>query len=617
MRRSLTGAAILAAILALLWFIGGSRGPRPGGRASPPPVVLSEGGTALDDRGPRARDEVAVFLTRESQQALAAARVLETAGIPFTVTSDTETALQRRIVFVPCDDRPLRLDAAARDRLRVFVAGGGTLILQTPVDLLQGLTGLTAEEPSRTRKRVAFRTMADDGFRYLDEPEEREILLVSPKAGEGPWTHGLKSRRGVAEAVAVFPETRQAAVLRRRIGSGRVYTLGLDLRDAVLRPQTVRYAGGRQGPADAFEPGADVWPLVFRAWYEKTFPFWVRLRAFPGEGKSLLVPTHCIGWGGALDAARAFSVIERQRGVRATYFVQTAYRPSPLPVPEWDARMRKLLEQLVADGHELAAHTVSHGPDLARLPFGTGKETAARYRPSLGPEGLTHDGTLLGEIRVPKVLIEEAVPGVRVIGSRSAFRSLPDSLDSALSMAGMAYDSSLGARDVLGYSPFHLLHKRAMEGESAVVELPMGVEDENAPEAPLDPEAVLRLLRKTAANESPLVWLVHPTASAARRAALARVLDGLPPGTAVLTAGELAEFWKARAKTRFSFEKTEADRATLSVWAPAGRHWLSFEVSEPVRSCEPSGDARVRCVGRLVVLEESFGGRTDIRLGLR
>jgi peptidoglycan/xylan/chitin deacetylase (PgdA/CDA1 family) len=393
------------------------------------------------------------------------------------------------------------------------------------------------------------------------------------------------------------------------MGSGVVYTLGLDLKDAVLRPQAGRHF---RGPSTGFVPGADVWPLVFRGWYEGRSPFWVRLRALPGSSKAALILTHAIGWGSTLEGAEAFARIEEPRGVRATWFVQTRVAPSALEAPPWDGRMRKLLSGLAASGHEIAAHTVSHGPDLRMLPFGTGEEVPEDYRPSLDADGRTRGGTLMGEVRVPKLLLE-AVPGARVEGLRAAFKAYPDHLDAAAARAGYKYDSSLSAGQTLGYFPFRLMPGRGMDRESAVVELPMGMEDEDAPDDPMDAGALLGLLGKTAANECPLTLLVHPNASPQKRASLIRALDGLPAGTSVLTAGEAARFWEARSRTRFSFER-KGGEALLRVWAPTGRNGLSFEVSRRVSAC--SSSAKVRCSGRLVVLEESAGGPVDVRMTL-
>jgi hypothetical protein len=193
MRRWAAGVLGLVGALALLWLIGGEEirpVPAEPPESAPPPQA------ALEDREPRMAGEVVVFLARGDLRPLACARILETAGIPFSVTRSSAAALARRIVVVPSDDRPLRLDPALLEGLEGFVRGGGVLVLQAPVDRLAPLTGIAAASPRRSRKRMTLRLSAADGGAYLDEPEEREFVLASPKTARGSGRRG--SRRGPA-----------------------------------------------------------------------------------------------------------------------------------------------------------------------------------------------------------------------------------------------------------------------------------------------------------------------------------------------------------------------------------------------------------------------------------
>ena len=62
-----------------------------------------------------------------------------------------------------------------------------------------------------------------------------------------------------AEAIADFPDSKEVAIVRRPLGAGAVYTIGVDLRDMVVRPQAERHFDAGRAALNGFEPAADVW----------------------------------------------------------------------------------------------------------------------------------------------------------------------------------------------------------------------------------------------------------------------------------------------------------------------------------------------------------------------
>ncbi|MFA6030708.1 MAG: polysaccharide deacetylase family protein [Elusimicrobiota bacterium] len=588
-----------------------------GPRETPPAEAFgSENPRLLEERPLRDDGGVAVLLLRPDQEALAAARVLEAAGLPFGVTKDLSAAVRHPLVFIPSGDRSIRPDAQEKKVLRDFVEGGGTLVLQTPPDLMREFTGLHSEKPRRSRRALSLQAFGDEGFALLDAAELRDLPLASPATRQGIWTHGLVPASGLAQGVASF-ETREAAIVRRKLGLGRVYTLGFDLRDLVLRPPSGRHFDASRGKG-RFDPSVDAWTLVFRGWYAAAVggrgrpARWARLRGLPGDASGLLALTHAVGWGASIDGAEEFLALEQKRGVRATWFVQTKYVTDVLPAPMFDAGMRRLLRKISASGHEIASHSVAHGPDLSALSLGTGEESMKDYRPRLDARGRTHGGTLLGELCLSRGLLREAADDAPVKGFRAPFLSFPVRLDAGLARCGYAWDSSVNAAWALTYRPYRMLRGRAMERESSVREFPMALEDEDAPSGFSAPEKVLALLRSVSSVEGTFVWLLHPDRSPGKAAALEKVLAGLPRGTRTTTLSEAAAFEEARAATRFTLEEDGPAAATLRVAAPAGSRGLSFELSAPVRAC--SSKLPVRCAGRVVVLEEIREEESRVRL---
>ncbi|MFA6091765.1 MAG: polysaccharide deacetylase family protein [Elusimicrobiota bacterium] len=581
---------------------------------TPLPELGSENTRLLAQYPPFAEDEAAILLLRPGQPSLAAVRAFQAAGIPFGITSELGEALKRPFVFIPCDDHSIHPAVQELAALRDYVFQGGRLVLQVPADLMTPLTGVAAERPRRTRKELGFRPYADDGFDWLDEPEERKVPIGSKRARLGIWTHGLLPAPGSgAAAVASFPDTLENAVLRRTLGRGSVYTLGVDLKDMILRPQSGRQFS-EDRPRNAFSPSADVWPLVLRGWYERAVPVHARLRGLPGTAKGLLVLTHNAGWGASLETMRAFLAVEKSRKVRAGWFVQTKYLSDVLPGPMLNTQLRELIAEIAASGNELASHGVVHSPDLEKLPLGIGGDTQSSYRPSLGREGRTNGGNLLAELGLSRRLLQEAAPKARIEGFRAPFLPYPDLLDEALERIGYVYDSSLSSRKTLTYFPFFLLRGRGMEIQTPVLELPMAWEDENTPEAPASAKEILALLKKTAANEAPFVCLLHPSKAPDRSKVLSDILDGLPAGFELRTPAELVRFWKARGLARFSIKSTGPKEAVLRIQAPAGRYELSWGFADEVKACPSSPGSKVRCSGRTLSLEDSDGWPVTVLL---
>ncbi|MBI5883142.1 MAG: polysaccharide deacetylase family protein [Elusimicrobia bacterium] len=615
LRKTLFSVVCLILLVLVVWVAGGL--PRFSRNAAP--VVLippgTDNGRLFQEHARRVPGGAAILLLGPGHQALPAAQALSIAGIPFSVTHELEDALVHRLVFIPTDDRSLRPGPVVLARLKVFVEQGGTLVLQTPPDLLGTLTGIYAENPRRTRHRLGFRSAADEGFKYLDEPEESDIHLASRRTPEGPWTHGLMGSSG-ASPIAFFSDENQAAILRRRHGAGAVYTLGFDLKDLMTRPRSRRHFDANRCLTGEFEPAGDVMPLVLRAWHESGPKPWVRLRSLPGSLRGLIALTHNIGWGSGLDAAVDFSKTEKVKGIQATYFVQTKLAEDFLKGQLFDAGFTKVLQGIVADGHELASHSVAHGADLHLNALGKPDTPAEDYSPKVAESGHTRGATLLGEMGVSRRLIEGAT-GAKVLAFRSAFRRDPDFLDEGLKSTGYQWDSSLTACRTLTHFPFFLPHLRSMDLESGILELPMSWDDENRPEGALDFSKVLALLKKVSANESPFVWLVHPSLAPAKKMALDRILNSLPDGMAIWPLGRTARFWAARHGTRFSYASSGGQEVRLNIEAPAGRYDLSFELSGPASSCMLAAGSKrtgveVSCSGRLAVLKESDGAPVEL-----
>ena len=296
--------------------------------------------------------QVAVFWTNpgpDAENPLPLVHSLKEMGIPFFITRDLPQALRHRLVILyPSVDSHTFTEPQA-DLLTTFVRQGGFIFAQNVFwGGLQNLFGFRSFAPSRKRYHLAFTATKDPVTKYLNRPEERETQLGSDHFPEIIWSNGYVPDPG-AEVLAHF-EDGSAALLTNSVGKGKVYLLGLSLLDVVLRNQNNRDYEAQRHYVNAFEPGADVWLLVLRAWYEAYGKDWVRLSTIPGGQRSALLLSHDVDWENSFAPGLDFARIEKANQASSTFFIQTKYVDDANSKAFFFAPKIDLLRQLKTSG---------------------------------------------------------------------------------------------------------------------------------------------------------------------------------------------------------------------------------------------------------------------------
>jgi hypothetical protein len=266
--------------------------------------------------------QVAVYWTSHDENALAMTHSLGAMGVPFFVTRNLDQALRHRLIILyPSVDGRTFTDQQM-NQLRSHVESGGSMFA---VNVLAGaarpLFGFTATAPSQRRYRVNFISGADIILRYLNRSEELEVPLGSPRAGDIFWTNGYTPDPHTI-VLARF-EDGSAAVLCNHFGRGSAYMAGVSYLDVVLRNQVNRDFEAERHYVNNFEPGADVWMLLLRAWYESHEPDAIRLDTMPSAKSSVLLLSHDVDWENSFDPSLDFARAEKQQGALSTFFIQT------------------------------------------------------------------------------------------------------------------------------------------------------------------------------------------------------------------------------------------------------------------------------------------------------
>ena len=553
--------------------------------------------------------QVAVLWTNpgsDPENPLPLVHSLKEMGIPFFITRDLGQALRHHLVILYPSVDSHTFTPLQADQLTTFVRQGGFIFAQNVFwGGLQNLFGFRSFAPLRTRHHLAFFATKDAVTKYLNRPEERETQLGSDQFPEVIWSNGYVPDAG-AEVLAHFDDG-SAALLTNSVGKGKSYLLGVSLLDVVLRNQNNHDYEAQRHYVNAFEPGADIWLLVLRAWYEAYGRDWVRLATIPGGQRSALLLSHDVDWENSFAPGLDFARIEKANQAGSTFFVQTKYVDDANSKAFFFAPNLDILRQLKAGGSTVGSHSIIHSRGFNKFELGSGRETYPSYQ----PRGLGFDtasgATVFGEVRVSKELLDGEIPGQDTIFFRAGHLRVPVSLPEALERSGYQFDSSFTADDVLSNFPFALPRGLGFEENSDIYEFPVTIEDEESPGFAKRVPQALQVILANAENGAVSVVLVHSNESVLKAAAEQDLLRQLPPDIVKTDMLTFASFWRARDRLQWSLTATSVPtEAVLQVKSDESVVGLTFEFQRPIASV--TGGATMFPDNRHLVLPELAPG---------
>jgi len=204
-----------------------------------------------------------------------------------------------------------------------------------------------------------------------------------------------------------------------------------------------------------------------------------------------------------------YSDFERSQGLRATYFIQTKYLRDYNDAVFLNDQGVARLRELAGRNIEVASHSVSHSRVFHRFPLGSGDEQYPSYRPVVIDAVTTRGGTILGELRVSKFLLEDLLGQKEILSFRPGHLSNPYALPEALEGTGFRFGSSVTANNSLTHLPFQLNDDRAHLAETAIFEFPITIEDEAKPPIGERLQEAIDLARKLSGYGACYIVLIH------------------------------------------------------------------------------------------------------------
>jgi hypothetical protein len=561
--------------------------------------------------------QVAVFWTHpgpDPENPLALVHSLKEMGIPFFITRDLAQALRHSLVILypGVDSRTFTQPQA--EQVTTFVRQGGVIFAQNVFwGGMQSVFGFRSFVPSRKRYHLAFSSTTDPVMKYLNRPEEREVSLGSSQFPEIIWSNGYVADTG-AQVLARFDDG-SAALLTNAIGKGRVYLLGLSLLDVVLRSQNNRDYEAQRHYVNTFEPGADVWLLILRAWYENYGKDWVRLATIPGGQRSALLLSHDVDWENSFAPGLDFARIEKANQAKSTFFIQAKYVDDANSKAFFFEPNLETLRQLKSDGSTIGSHSIIHSRGFNKFELGSGHEDYPSYQ----PRGLGFDtasgATVFGEVRVSKGLLDGEISGQNTTFFRAGHLRVPVSLPEALERSGYQFDSSFTGDDVLSNFPFALPRDLGFEEDSDIYEFPVTIEDEESPGFAKRVPQALQVILANAENGAVSVVLIHSNESQLKAAAEQDLLRQLPPDILKTDMVSFGTFWRARDRLQWIVTRTSMPtEVVLQVKSDDSVSGLTFEFQRLIATV--TGGAMLIPDNRHVVLPQLEAGQSaSFRIG--
>lgn len=542
---------------------------------------------------------LAVLVTDPTSNWLGLARAFKAQGIPFTITQDPARALRHTVVLVYPIISGRTLSADALRGIAAHVNGGGTVLaFDIEGGGLEPVFGIGAPAPSRARDELHWQGAKG--------PPEEQITRFSRHGSEVTLGSIAYAPQG-AEVIAKY-EDGAAAILCRRT-SGKACVMGVDLGSLAQRAADGRAEPIARDYVNAYEPSLDVLVRWVRDLYVEGEPIPWLIDTVPNGHDVSIVMTHDIDFTRSVRNAHAYADLEKANGVKATYFMQTKY------VRDFNDDVfltKETVPQLNywrALGMELASHTVAHSKVMHQFPIGDGRESYPDYHPFVTDRLKARDGTLFGETRVSKFLIEHFT-GAQVISFRPGHLSYPFKLPEVLEATGYQFSSSNTANASLTHLPHQLSFAREGKALSPIYEFSVTLEDEELPKLGDRFEAGSAVIAKIAANHGLVVILIHPDITGHKLDFETKVIERWKNRAWMPDLAEFGAWWRARDKAEFDI----AADGSFTISAPEAAKDIVILMPK-AKGIAKGGTGYKFSGGRLVLSD--IKGDMRIPLGLR
>ena len=489
---------------------------------------------------------LAIFLTDPDSAWLGLVHGLKSIGLPFRITNDIDKASQHKVMLVYPRISGKSLTQQQIKKIADYAQQGGNIIA---VNVLGGglasIFGFKSVKSSVDNNRIELQPVHSITEKLMDVGF-RSIKLSTKNKGQLSFgTHIYQTPKH--KPIAVYNDD-SPAIVYNKYNSSETYAIGFDIGFYLLKAYNRRLGTVAKTYVNGFESSVDNLLRLIKAIYLRHEPAAVTLGTVP-EGKDLsVILTHDIDYNKSLENALVYARHEADENVSATHFIQTKY------IRDWndkiffDDKNIDNLKKLKALNVEVGSHSVSHSLSFQKFKPGTGDEKYPDYVPYVQDENETYNGTILGELRVSKFLLDYFLPDNTVISFRPGHLSNPLSLPESLEATGYRYSSSVTANVSMTHLPFQLNYNRDNYSETSIFEFPITVEDELPPKMGDRLVQAVELAHKISSYGGLFVVLIHPNILGHKLDFQKRLVSAVKPFSWFGSLGEFGDWWSARNK---------------------------------------------------------------------
>lgn len=433
---------------------------------------------------------IAVLLQDSNASWLGIAHGLKSIGVPFRVVQSIDEALQHEVILVYPSITGSNTEPETLSALANHVRDGHTLIAFSVIGGgLPSVFGFETTEERNDLVEVNFDPayFDPDSILEIDESRIRLASLVDPTPFPGVSYHELKH-----PAIATYDDGSAAITHNFFTANGRVghaYAVGFDFGHFILRAQNNRFSGLADTYVNNYQPMLDTLLEFMAAVYKEGSQDAVQILPTPFNREFTALITHDIDYTRSLQNTLAYAEFEFSQNIPATYFIQTKYVTDFSDEAFFNLENQAILTKLRDQGMEIGSHSVAHSNEFKGMPIGSGTEQYPSYRPFVSAFDAVRDGSISGELRISKYLLDTLVEQ-DTVSFRPGHLSMPISLPEMLQATGYQYSSSMTANSAFTHLPFRSNYSRSYDTELDIIEIPITIEDESGRLGDRLPEAI-------------------------------------------------------------------------------------------------------------------------------
>ena len=190
---------------------------------------------------------------------------------------------------------------------------------------------------------------------------------------------------------------------------------------------------------------------------------------------------------------------------------------------------------------------------------------------------MTDNGSVLGELRVSKFLMEDVAKLPIVESFRPGHLSNPYTLPQALAATGYRFSSSVTANNSLTHLPFQLNVGRETTAETDIFEFPITIEDEAEPELFQRLPQALLVAQQISRYHGLFVILIHPNVVGQKMQFEKGFVEKLKPNAWFGTVAHFGAWWHARNNVDVDVEEN-GHRVLLNLNSPERIKGLTLQL---------------------------------------